>query len=57
MTQPELATKLAKAMLLKEGGGKLESFKSLICLRNYLSEMSIEELSGVATQNRITDCL
>ena len=54
MTQPELAKELARALLLKEGQGKPESFSSLMCLCSYFSEMTMEELLGVATQNGIT---
>ncbi len=55
MTESELVKALARSLLLKEGGEKAESFSSLICIRNYLSAMSKEELLGIATQNGITD--
>ncbi len=57
MNRQELAKRLAKALLLKEGGGRLDSCSSLMCLRSYFSEMSFEELLGVATQNGITEPL
>ena len=50
MTQNELAMTLAQILLLKEGGGKLESFESLLCLRSYFSELSIDELHQIAIE-------
>ena len=50
MTQNELAITLARILLLKEGGGKLESFESLLCLRSYFSELTIDELHGIAIE-------
>ncbi len=53
MTHSGLVRTLARALLLKEGHGKPESFASFMCLCRYFSEMSMEELLGVATQNGI----
>ena len=53
MNQDELAKNLAKALLMKQGGGKFESFSALGSVKEYLAALSIEELLGIATQNRI----
>ncbi len=55
MTHHELSKILARQVLLKEGGGEIESFNSLICLISYFSEMSIEELLGIASQYGLSD--
>ena len=48
MTKNELAMRLARLLLLKEGGGTLESFESLLCLRSYFSELTLDELHQIA---------
>ena len=48
MTQNELAMTLARLLLLKEGGGTLESFESLLCLRSYFSELTLDELRQIS---------
>ena len=53
MTQDKLAKKLAKALLVREGGGQIESFSSLICVKGYFSALTKEDLLGIATQNGI----
>ena len=53
MTQDKLAKKLAKALLVKEGGRQIESFGSLICVKGYFSALSKEDLLGIPTQNGI----
>ena len=53
MTQNELAMRLARLLLLKEGGGTLESFESLLCLRSYFAELTLDELHQMAIQYEI----
>ncbi len=50
MNHQELVKLIAKEMLIKEGSGKLESFISLHCLCSYFSEISIDQLMGIASQ-------
>ena len=53
MTKNEFAMRLARLLLLKEGGGTLESFESLLCLRSYFSELTFDELHQIAIQYEI----
>ena len=55
MRKAELAKKLAKSLLLKEGIGKSESINSLTYIINYYYQMSKEELMGIATLQGIAD--
>ena len=55
MNKKELAKKLARTLLLKEGQGKLGSFRSFMCIQSYFNEMSVKELQGIATLYSITD--
>ena len=50
VTKNELAMRLARLLLLKEGGGTLESFESLLCLRSYFSELTLDELHQIAIE-------
>ncbi len=54
MTHAELATTLAKKLLLKEDRGEHQSIRSLKHLKHYFYEMSMEELLGIATQQGIS---
>ncbi len=57
MNKEELSKRIAKAILIQDKSPKTKSFRSFICLRNYFSQMSIEELLGIGTQYGIKDLL
>ena len=51
MTKEELALKIAKEIY--RGKGRLESFHVLQCIRSYFSDLSMDDLEGIAEQYRI----
>ena len=53
MKKDELTRRLAKALLMKEGEGKVGSLNTLIRVRGYLSALTMDELFGIVTQNRL----
>ena len=48
MTKEQLAQKIAKAIYKERG--KLESFHAFQCIRNYFSDLSMDDLEGIAGQ-------
>tara|TARA_Y100001968_G_scaffold261155_1_gene248946 strand:+ start:220 stop:381 length:162 start_codon:yes stop_codon:yes gene_type:complete len=48
MTKEQLAQKIAGEIY--KGKGKLESFHASLCIRSYLSDLSIDDLEGIAGQ-------
>ena len=48
MTKEQLALKIATEIY--RGKGKLESFNSFECIRSYFSDLSIDDLEGIAGQ-------
>ncbi len=48
MTKEQLAQKIAKEIY--KGRGKLESFHALQCIRSYFSDLSMDDLEGIAGQ-------
>ena len=55
MSKAELAKKLARSLLSKEGIGKPKSINSLKYVINYYYQMSKEELMAIATLQGIAD--
>ena len=48
MTKEQLALKIAREMY--KGRGKLESLHAFQCLRSYFSDLSLDDLEGIAGQ-------
>ena len=48
MTKEQLALKIAREIY--RGKGKLESFHAFHCIRNYFSDLSKDNLEGIAGQ-------
>ena len=48
MTKEQLALKIAKEIY--KGKGKLESFNAFQCMRRYFSDLSMDDLEGIAGQ-------
>ena len=48
MTKEQLALKIAREIY--KGRGKLVSFNTFQCIRSYFSNLSIDELEGIAGQ-------
>ena len=48
MTKEQLALKIAREIY--KGKGKLESFHSFQCIRSYFSDISMDDLEGIAGQ-------
>ena len=48
MTKEQLALKIATEIY--RGKGKIESFNSFECIRSYFSDLSIDDLEGIAGQ-------
>ena len=48
MTKEQLALKIARE--IHRGKGKLESFHSFKCIRSYFSDLSMDDLEGIAGQ-------
>ena len=48
MTKEQLALKIARE--INRGKGKLESFHSFQCIRSYFSDLSMDDLEGIAGQ-------
>ena len=48
MTKEQLAIKIAREIY--KGKGKLESFHEFQCIRSYFSDLSMDDLEGVAEQ-------
>jgi len=51
MTKEQLALKIAREIY--RGKGKLESFLALQCIRSYFSDLSMDDLDGIAGQYEI----
>ena len=52
MTKEQLALKIAQEMY--KGRGKIESFHSFKSIRSYFSDLSMDDLEGIAGQYGIT---
>ena len=48
MTKEQLSLKIAREIY--KGKGKLESFHSFQCIRSYFSDISMDDLEGIAGQ-------
>ena len=48
MTKEQLALKIARE--IHRGKGKLESFHTFQCIRSYFSDLSMDDLEGIAGQ-------
>ena len=48
MTKDQLALKIARKIYKEKG--KLESFHAFQCIRSYFSDLSIDDLEGIAEQ-------
>ena len=48
MKKEQLALKIARE--LHRGKGKLESFHAFQCIRSYFSDLSMDDLEGIAGQ-------
>ena len=48
MTKEQLAAKIAREIY--KGKGKLECFHSFQCIRSYFSDISMDDLEGIAGQ-------
>ena len=48
MTKDQLALKIAREIY--RGKGKLESFHTFQCIRSYFSDLSMDDLEGIAGQ-------
>ena len=48
MTKEQLALKIARKIY--KGKGKLESFHAFQCIRSYFSDLSMDDLEGIAGQ-------
>ena len=60
MTKEQLALKIAREIYKGKGKGKLESFHAFQCIRSYFSDLSMDDLEGIAGQYGINiefDCL
>ena len=56
MTKDQLAQKIAREIHKRKGKerkGKLESFHAFQCIRSYFSDLSMDDLEGIAGQNGI----
>ncbi len=51
MTKEQLALKIAREIY--RGRGKLESFHAFQCIRSYFSDLSMDDLEGLAAQHGI----
>ena len=48
MTKEQLALKISREIY--RGKGKLESFHAFQCIRSYFSDLSMDDLEGIAGQ-------
>ena len=48
MTKEQLAQKIAREIYKEKG--KVDSFQSFQCIRSYFSDLSVDDLEGIAGQ-------